>query len=74
MVKIPYRTYFKPIATLLESNLHQWDELLKNNLENRENPHYVYWTSENIFPYFSRYPVISTLDSVPEKRVEYFKE
>ncbi|PIP95870.1 MAG: hypothetical protein COW00_10860 [Bdellovibrio sp. CG12_big_fil_rev_8_21_14_0_65_39_13] len=74
MVKIPYRTYSKPIATLLESNLHQWDELLKNNLENRENPHYVYWTSENIFPYFSRYPVISTLDSVPEKRVEYFKE
>jgi len=72
--KIPYRTYSKNTGDLLKSNLLQWDELLKNNLENRDKPNYVYWTSGNIFPFFSRFPVISTSDSVPEKRIKYFKE
>jgi hypothetical protein len=30
--------------------------------------------TEEVFPYFSRYPFISLNDSVPQFRYEYFKK
>lgn len=73
IVKYPIKIYNKPIGLLLKDNLDHWDLLLSDNLANRDNKKYVYKTPMGVFPYFSRYPVISIYDSVPEHRFDYYK-
>ncbi|MGZ3807954.1 MAG: hypothetical protein ACXVCE_07710, partial [Bacteriovorax sp.] len=59
---------------LIKDNVGHWDIILKNNLENRNNPQYVFAPELEIFPYFSRYPAISLYDSVPKYRYDYYKK
>ena len=73
LFKYPMRYYSEPVGKLI-ANVHEnWEMLLQNNLENRSNPQYVLATKTEVFPYFSRFPIISLYDSVPEHRYEYYK-
>lgn len=72
LVKIPAKFYAQTTGEIIKSNVDYWDILLKTNLQNRNNPKYVFAPTQEIFPYFSRYPAISLFDSVPRYRYDYF--
>ncbi|MGZ3790621.1 MAG: hypothetical protein ACXVLQ_19110 [Bacteriovorax sp.] len=74
LVKYPVKFYSQTTGTLIKDNVGHWDIILKNNLENRNNPQYVFAPELEIFPYFSRYPAISLYDSVPKYRYDYYKK
>ena len=72
LVKYPFKFYSQKTGQLVKTNLDHWDELLKSNIDNRNIHNYVYYPPFGVFPYFSRYPVVSLYDSVPRYRYNYY--
>lgn len=73
IIKYPLKYYPQPVGKLIVEVHENWNFILKNNLENKNNPQYVLTTKVETFPYFSRFPIVSLYDSVPEQRYEYYK-
>lgn len=73
-IKYPLLEYPKTVENVIKDKVDFWNILLKTNIENKDNPHFVFSPEKEIFPYFSRFPFISQYDSVPKYRYNYFKD